>query len=153
MSKMVCSRGRVLSAGEGPWARVEVTRSVMCDNCSQAGACISGPEAGKETVASVYNPVGAKEGDTVEISLNEGVILWGTVVLYLMPVLFLLAFILAGFYLKGYYSWDVGENLLAASAGVLGLLAAIPAVRIISTRSRYLAHRGRPEITRILEPG
>lgn len=147
---MVCSRAKVLKC-EGDWANVEVTRRVMCDGCSESGSCISSLESGKKALAVVRNPLGARAGDLVELSINEGVILRGTAILYLVPIAFLLAFIAGALYLNSLFGWGKSENAVAALAGGLGLVLSFPVVRIISTRWKYLAD-GVPEISKILPP-
>ena len=147
---MTCSRARVLKC-EGDWAKVEVTRSAMCDGCSEAGSCISSLESGKKALAVVKNPLGARAGDRVELSINQGVILRGTMILYLIPVALLLAFIAGALFVNSFFGWGKSENAVAALAGALGLALSFPLVRIISKRWKYLADQG-PEISRILPP-
>ena len=148
--KTICSRAKVLKT-KARWATVEVTRSAMCDHCSVSESCIPNLDSGKKAIAVVGNSLGAREQDLVELSITQGVLLWGTLILYLVPLIFLLAFIFAAFYLNRSLDWNKSENLVAACAGGLGLFVSLPVVRIISTRWRYLAD-GRPEITRILAP-
>lgn len=148
--RMTCSRARVLEC-DGDWAKVEVTRSVMCDGCSESGSCISSLESGKKAIAAARNPLGALAGDTVELSINEGVILRGTAVLYLIPVAFLLVFIAGSLLLNSLFGWQRSENAVAALAGGLGLALSFPVIRLISTRWKYLSDKV-PEISRILPP-
>lgn len=131
---------------------MEVTRSAMCDHCSEAESCVSYLGSGKKTIAVADNSLGAREGDLVELAISEGVIFWGTVNLYLIPIIFLLVFIIVAFYLNSALDWNRSENVLAVFAGLLGLLVSLPVVRLISTRWKYLAE-GRPKITRIMEDG
>ena len=135
---------------EGDRARVEVTRSTMCDNCAESGSCVVfSLESGKKALAAVKNPLGAKAGDWVELSINQGVILRGTVILYLIPVVFLLAFILCSLLLNSFLGWGKSENAVAALSGALGLALSFPVVRMISKRWEYLVDQ-MPEISRIL---
>ncbi len=61
----ICSHGTV-TALEGALARVEVSRSAMCDGCHQQSTCnVTMMESGRDTVAVVRNPVGARPGDKV----------------------------------------------------------------------------------------
>ena len=147
-----CSRGKVVESS-GEWVMVEVERSTSCEHCGQKDACLSsvGFDSSRKTLARARNTLGARAGDMVELAISEGVILWGTVILYLIPVFFLLAFILAAFYLNQAWQWEKEENLLAVVAGGLGLLISLGVVRLISTRWKYLAKSG-PEVIRILPP-
>ncbi len=146
---VTCRRAKVIR-NEGRWSRVEVHRSTMCDGCNmEHDACAAGLEGERTTTALAENLAGANEGDLVELELDEGVMLWGTVLIYLTPLAGMLLAILGGLYLRSRLGWRIDENLLAAIAGVIGLLAGLAVVRVISQRSRYFS-RGRPRISRVV---
>ncbi|MFH1068320.1 MAG: SoxR reducing system RseC family protein [Candidatus Glassbacteria bacterium] len=145
-----CNRAVVVQT-EGAWARVEVQRSSMCDGCEEKGTCGAHFADDTKTIARVRNPVSARPGDTVEISMAEGVILWGAVTIYLLPVAAMLAAILAAQAFKDEIGLPLGNNALPVVAGVVGLALSLPVVRLVSTRWKYLAE-GTPTISRILSP-
>jgi positive regulator of sigma E activity len=136
---------------DGQWAYVEVTRSAMCENCSESKSCIILLDSGKKMVAVVDNELGARVGDLVEITISEGVIFWGAVIIYAIPLCALLFSIILALYLNRALGWNKSENALVLGAGFLGIILSLPLVRVISKRWKYLS-RGRPRITGILQP-
>ena len=148
-AQSICSKATVIS-NEGALTRVNVARNAMCDGCHQEGACnISLMEPGKDTEALVRNPLGAKPGDRVEISMDERVLLRGGAVLYMLPLGFMLASIVLAMKFKTLLAPGLGEDILALLAALAGLLVSVPVVRIWSRRSKYLADNT-PVITSIL---
>ncbi len=146
----ICSQGKV-TALEGDLARVEVSRSAMCDGCHQQSTCnVDMLDSSRDKVATVRNPVGAKPGDKVEIAIDETVLMRGSAVLYILPLAFMLAGLLLAMALKDRLNFGLGEDMLALFAALAGLAVSMPVVRAWSNRSRYLAANV-PVITRILE--
>ena len=149
-SRSSCSRGKVLSTDRS-LATVEVNRSSMCDHCPESKSCIPRVESAAAIVTRADNDIGAKPGDLVELTIEEGVIFWGTFVIYLVPVLGLLVFVIGSNYLNGYLGWSLPEFWLSGGAGILGLIISLAAVRLLSTRWKYLA-QSRPVIEKVLPP-
>ena len=135
---------------EGTMARVEVARSSMCDGCHQQSTCkVTMPDAGRDTAATVHNPVGARVGDEVEIAIDETVLLRGGVMLYLLPLAFMVIGIVLAMALRERVSFGLSDDMLALLAALAGLAVSLPVVRAWSKRSRYLAANV-PVITRVL---
>ena len=148
-AQSICSKATVLR-NEGALTRVVVARNAMCDGCHQEGACnISMMEPGKDTEALVRNPLGAKPGDRVEISMDERVLLRGGAVLYMLPLVFMLAAIVLAVKFKAVLAPGMGDDTLALLAALAGLLISVPVVRLWSKRSKYLADNT-PVITSII---
>jgi sigma-E factor negative regulatory protein RseC len=123
----------------------------MCDGCSQQGSCnVSTFEPGRDTVATVRNPLGARTGDTVEITIGDSVLMRGSVILYILPLGFMLAGIMLALEFKDRIGLDWSDDVLGLLAALAGLAVSIPVVRFWSSRSRYLA-ANTPVITEILE--
>ena len=147
---LVCSKATVIGF-EGELTRVSVARGAMCDGCHQQDSChVMLLDSGKNTEALVRNPLGAKIGDVVEVSMDERVMLKGGVMLYILPLVFMLAAIMLATYLKPWLAPDMGDNALALLAAVAGILISLPVIRIWSRRSKYMAENT-PVITSILE--
>ena len=145
----ICNMATVIGT-EGALARVSVSRSAMCDGCQQQGACaIMLLEANKKTEALVRNPLGAKPGDRVEISMDERVVLRGGVILYMLPLAFMLVAIVAALKLKAWIAPGMGDDMLALLAALAGIVISLPVIRVWSRRSKYLA-ANTPVITAIL---
>ena len=128
---------------------MEVNRSTMCDMCPEAEVCVPHRENARQRVAQAKNNIGARPGDLVELTIADGVILWGAFVIYLIPVFFLLIFVIGAHYLNLRLGWDKPEMLLSGIASGLGLAVSLAVVRLLSTRWKYLA-TGRPEISKVL---
>ncbi|MBN2289658.1 MAG: SoxR reducing system RseC family protein [Candidatus Glassbacteria bacterium] len=135
----------------GTLATVEVNRSTMCEHCPEAGGCMPQQENSRLKLARASNSLGARPGDLVELSIDDGVILRGAFVIYLVPVIFLIVFVIGAEYLRVRLGWEEPEILVSGLAGILGLAVSLAVVRLLSTRWKYLAD-GRPEISRILPP-
>jgi len=106
-------------------------------------------ENARRRVALAKNKIDARPGDLVELTIADGVILWGAFVIYLIPVFFLLIFVIGAHYLNLRLGWDKPEMLLSGIASGLGLAVSLAVVRLLSTRWKYLA-TGRPEISKVL---
>ncbi|MBW7996686.1 MAG: SoxR reducing system RseC family protein [Candidatus Glassbacteria bacterium] len=145
----ICSRGKVIGS-EGGMAQVEVSRSAMCDGCHQEGAChVTLLESGQNTIALVRNPLDAKPGDRVEIAVDEEVVIRGSVVLYILPLAFMLGAILLALGLKERLGLGLGDDTLALLSALGGLALSLPVIRLWSGRSKYLT-ANIPVITEIL---
>ena len=74
------------------WVRVE--RSSACASCPSRSECKV--EFGKGIVVQVENSVGCRTGDRVRLSMGSGSFLKSTLVVYIFPVLALVAGALVG---------------------------------------------------------
>jgi len=76
------------------YAMVEVTRSAMCDGCSQNNCkghtCSAGAifGAGKKISAKAKNPLKAVVGDEVVVETKEKSLLFDAALVFLMPLVF-----------------------------------------------------------------
>jgi len=96
---------------------------------------------------AAINALGAKPGDKVMVTTETGSYLKMTFLLYIVPVLALLAGVAAGGWVAGLSGWD--QSLCSALAG---LAAMVPAVFFIRYQGNRMAARAayRPKISRIL---
>ena len=136
----ICSRATVIS-NDGALARVSVSRNAMCDGCHQPKATAMSPCWTRTRTPRPWcaTQLGAKAGDMVEISMDERVLLRGGVVLYLLPLVFMLAAIVLALKLKPALALDMSDDILALLAAVAGMVVSVPVVRTWSKRSKYLA--------------
>ena len=128
---------------EGNEAVVKSLATGGCGQCNSSGGCGSGKVsqlfAGKPREFRARNNVGAKAGDRVQISLPEGVLLNGALLVYLLPLLMMIAGAMVGMQLA------VDErfaDLSAASGSAAGLMTGFIAVRMLGRIFRI----SRPEI-------
>jgi sigma-E factor negative regulatory protein RseC len=143
-----CSQGVVIRAG-GRWATVEVDRGTMCGQCESKKACAPPLESRTKVLSVVENPLGAGKGDTVELSLKEGVLVWGSLMIYMIPMIFLIAFIMLALHLNAILQLSYSDPVISTVAGVVGFGLSLFVVRFVGTHWKYLAD-GRPRITRII---
>jgi len=72
----------------GTW--VKTIRSDACDSCSSKSSCHS-LGGGKEMEVAAINPIGARVGDRVVLKMDSAAFLKGTFLIYMFPVLLLVA--------------------------------------------------------------
>ena len=120
-------------------ATVEVLRSTMCEGCEKSkdgGACACGALLGatRSMRADAENPVGASDGDTVEVETDSRTVLGSAALVFLLPVVLALVFYLIA------ESLTASETIPLIAAGAGFVLSVVPTV--IVDRSR----RGRPQL-------
>ncbi len=134
-------------AGRTAWVMTQ--RSSACESCSSRGSCMS-DGGGKTMRVNVDNPVQAGVGDRVMIHMHTGSLLKATFLLYVIPILAMLAGAGIGQWLGIRYGID--PNGAAVALGVAALVAGVAGMRLkanaLARRSEY-----RPVIVRILGPG
>lgn len=139
--------GLVLRSFDNGMAEVATDRKNACGGCESPHGCRSCLTSTK-MVAMVQNPVGAVQGDVVSIYLKESALRAGAVLLYIIPVLWLLAGAFVGDGLGG--DWRIG----ATGAAVLGGLAGLALGFMMALGISRSSHFGRgmvPKITRVIE--
>lgn len=126
----------------GKQAVVLIQRKTACKNC---GMCKQGAQGMEITLD---NPLDAKEGDRVEVSMGDRMVLKASVIVYAIPLLFLLAGAALGYV----FSPGLGianQDLAAAVCGIVFTALSYTVVRSIdrrvSEKQGYV-----PRITRIL---
>lgn len=108
---------------DGPVSFVEAAQTGSCGQCSGKGcgsaklsqAFCRGPRQFR-----VDNPVGAKVGDQVVVSVADGAVLRGIGLVYLVPLLLLVAGAALG---NAVAATDVQRDGYAAAGGAFGLIA------------------------------
>ena len=140
--------GIVLSSEMGGWARVVTDRKGACGGCqSSASACRSCLTSAK-LESRVTNPIGARTGDVVKISLPSANLFKGAALLYLLPVATLFLGAIAGMWLGTELGWsEFTGPVLGTLAGIIIGFGAV--VRM--GRSRKMRHEMTPAITAIVD--
>jgi sigma-E factor negative regulatory protein RseC len=137
----------VLSEEEGTW--VEATPSAACEGCASRGSCHA---VGKErNSVQVINRLDAKEGDTVVISFETGPLLKALFLLYMVPILALLAGACAGNWLIA-PTVAIDPSVVSAATAFLCFFAAIWLAKEKATRLE-MRDSYRPKITRVFRRG
>ena len=146
---MASATGIVIRTLPGRRADVVADKQGSCGSCSAAHSCHTS-HASKKMTTTVINPVGAEPGDLVVIDVSTGRLLKGLAVIYLIPVLGLLAGAIIGVNLKESVSMsETGSALLFGGIGLaLGLGLVVSISKLLSASDAFT-----PVISRIRRKG
>jgi sigma-E factor negative regulatory protein RseC len=103
----------------GKTASVLVKRSEMCTECSSQGACKT-LGGGKDLMVDAINNINAKEGERVLLNIDSSSAIKLTFIVYMLPVIMLLAGSIAGIQIGNNISFD--PELLAVLLGLGGFI-------------------------------
>lgn len=138
-------RGTV-TAREGQYADVSMGLSAKCEGCK-----LCATDGGGELVMrAVFDPIGARVGDVVEIELPAAVKRTAAVALYVVPVVALLL---------GYLAGDLLGTVTGIDRDVTGAIGAITAVVAalagLGGRERAMSrsHTSSPQVRAIIARG
>ena len=137
----------IVTEVEGVTAKVVVQKRGTCDGCAAEGTCES-TEAGMEIEA--LNPVNAKAGQTVRVSVKPQAYLKESILVYGMPLVFFIAGSIAGKIIGQEYLPGINSDLAAAAAGFAALALSILIVKLWSRKAESRAEY-RPFIEEIVE--
>jgi len=139
----------VIEQSEDGTARILTDRKGGCGGCQTgAGGCRTCLTSSRME-SRAANPLGARAGDLVKVHVASKEVFKGAAILYLLPVVALMAGALGGEWFGGRMGWTSSAGAVAGS--IIGLAAAVAAV-IRMDRSRYTRHRLQPTITDIVTP-
>jgi sigma-E factor negative regulatory protein RseC len=145
---MANQRGRIIKSEQG-YAHVISEKNDACGGCSSVKNCGTRMVASK-VVTRVRNPVHAKEGDTVIVSLATNTFLKGAALLYLVPVIGLILGAFAGSGLGSYLGAD--ETILSAIFSFFGLCLGFTFLVFFSRRT-LTKELFTPVISKVLATG
>lgn len=121
--------GRVISTNEG-MARLEVKRVAGCGtNCK---GCASSCEVKAEYI-DLINTLDAKPGEFVEIVSDTGRVLKFMLVLYGVPLLFLIAGFLVGYQM---FAGNPNQEIMSLGVGILALVISGFIIKLIDKNSK-----------------
>jgi sigma-E factor negative regulatory protein RseC len=128
---------------EGTW--VEATPSAACEGCSSRGSCHA---VGKErNRVKVINPLDARVGDAVVISFQTSSLLKALFMLYMVPILALLAGACAGNWLIAPL-WGKDPSVVSAATAFIFFAAAVWLAKQMAGKMEQ-KDSYKPKITRI----
>ncbi len=116
---------------DGIMAKVAVQKKNSCEGCTAGGACKTTAE-GAEIEA--LNPVHAEVGQTVRISIAPYTYLKGTMLVYGIPVVALIAGAIAGKNIGEKYFADMNSDMFAAIAGFGLLVLSLLGIKLWSNK-------------------
>lgn len=119
---------------------VETSRASACGSCSSKAGCgtttLNQVLGSKSSLFKVLNPIGARVGERVIIGLEEGALLKSSALVYVLPLVLLLA----GAMLGSLLAPDQAQPDAYAAAGMLaGLFAGFFLLKQISNKSKNRA--------------
>jgi len=125
-------------------AKVKTVKSASCEGCASQGSCTA---QGNEMEVRVMNPAGARVGDRVVIEFETGALLKATFLLYIFPVLCLLAGAVVGNTMGE--RMGLNPSALSAAAGFSLFFASF---FLIKSRSDRMSKKDayRPKVVRIV---
>ncbi len=119
MSSTCHEEGLVSGVTPGNYVRVTVQRGEACGSCEAKGACHALGSQTKDLVVVVENRLGAQEGDTVRITMEESAVVKASAVLYLVPAVGLIVGAAVGYWLAGKLGWDMnGVSVVGCFSGL-----------------------------------
>jgi sigma-E factor negative regulatory protein RseC len=143
-NEMSCEIGIVVEK-TGPTVRVEAEAYHACASCGARHTCsIPGGETKKRSLV-IHNSIGAEPGDYVEFIVREQSVVASSLLIYLFPVIALVAGSMLGLSLSHLFTID--EDL---TAGIFGLSAFLLSFIIIRLMTPLLTEKVSfmPELTR-----
>lgn len=148
---MATERGIVIRLGapDSGVAWVQTQRSSACEACSSRHSCTAGEGGGKDMEVEALNKAGARVGDVIILNLDTAPLLKATFLLYVFPILCMIAGAVVGHRYALGRGWDPSGLSAAVS-----LSALVVSFAIIRLRGRKLAHdKGyKPQIIRVAKP-
>ncbi len=132
---------------DGITATVAVQKRGACEGCAAKGVCET-TDAGMEVEA--LNPVHAKVGQTVEVSIKPRTYLKGSIIVYGFPLIAFVAGVIAGKDIGERYFKGIDSDIISV---VLGFALLIISFLIIKVWSRQVESKEeyKPVIEKIIE--
>lgn len=144
---MVEEEGIIVDVIDGK-AVVKTQRSGMCSECSAVKSCHM--EGEKDMMVEARNPVGAKIGQRVKISLASRSIIYASIIIYLVPLIFLFMGALAGRWIALYLNYSAREEFFEVTIGTMSLVASFLILKVYNKKIEESSNF-RPTITEILD--
>ncbi len=122
----------VVTKTDGVTATVLVEKKSSCENCGAGSACTSS-EKGMEIEA--LNPLQAKVGQTVKVSIKAQTYLKGTMLVYGIPLVALIAGAILGQNIGEKYFKEISSDIAAAIFGFAAIIIAFMVIRVWSKKT------------------
>lgn len=143
---MATEEGIIIAVGPAT-TRIKTTRSGACNSCASRGSCHTAG-GGNDMEVEAVNTVGAKVGDRVVINFDSASLLKISFLLYIFPILCMLAGAVSGQQLAPAFGLD--PMLFSVILGIAFFILAFFFIRFKGNRmSKKDAYR--PKVTRILK--
>jgi sigma-E factor negative regulatory protein RseC len=137
----------IITKTEGVTAKVAIQKKGTCEGCSVKGVCET---QGEGAEIEALNPINAKVGQTVKVSIKPQVYLKGTMLVYGIPLIALIAGAIFGKNIGEEYFKGTSSDLVAAVAGFGALILSFLFIKIW-TRSFETKTEYKPVIEEIIK--
>jgi sigma-E factor negative regulatory protein RseC len=148
---MATERGIVIRLGapDSGVAWVQTRRTSACKSCSSRHSCGAGEGGGQDMEVEALNKAGAMVGDEIILNLDTAPLLKATFLLYVFPILCMIAGAVVGHRWALSLQWDPSGLSAALSLGALAVSFAVIRLggRRLATHASY-----KPQIIRIAKP-
>ncbi len=134
-----------VTGSNGEFITVKLQRHDACDHCN---ACTAGVET-EEMILEAENVCLAKDGDLVEISLEESNFLLAVLIMYIIPLVGLLVGIGVGYFVGDML--NINQEIAALAVGFI--LLAVTYLGIKSNEDKFHTRKFRPIANRIVKKG
>lgn len=143
---MAREEGVVTAVGPAS-AWVKTTRSSACKSCSARHSCT--PQENNETLVEVVNPIKAKVGDRILLSIESAALLKAAFLIYVFPILGMLAGAGLGQWAGTALEWNPSWT-----SPILAALFFIGAFAFMKSKGNRLARTEayKPKIVRVITP-
>lgn len=115
---------------------VLVKKPEGCHNCPSAKLCYMGGTGERKILAR--NPIGAKEGETVEIEVPDSLMLKASFIVYILPIFALIAGALIGKWLVKTLGMPFSQETGAVTGGLTFLVLTFILIRLKSTGRSHM---------------
>lgn len=126
--------GQVIERVKDNKAIVKLRHHNTCGNCGRCSKLFGDPEKHREDTVEVLNPIGAKEGEVVRLETNNSEMLLAAFLLYILPLLGLLAGLFWGRSLIISAALDWNPELGGIAAGGLLMVSVFLLLRKLDYR-------------------
>jgi len=137
----------IVTKTEGLMASVAVQKKGTCEGCAIKGVCET---QGEGSEIEAINPIHAKVGQTVKVSIKPQVYLKGTMLVYGIPLVALIAGAIFGKNIGETYFRGTNSDLIAALVGFGALILSLLLIKIW-TRSFETKTEYKPVIEEVLK--
>ena len=125
-------------------AVIKIMRSSSCKHCADKDSC---SVADRNMIIEVKNSLNAKEGDRVEVSVPEGTFVKLSLMVYIFPVISLMAGAVLGNFLSTIL--DTDPSATAAIAAALFLAVSFLFLKVLENK-KGTGEKYSPRMTRIV---
>ncbi|GBE05056.1 MAG TPA: hypothetical protein ENH31_00770 [Nitrospirae bacterium] len=137
----------VITQTEGDIAKVVVQKKSMCEGCSASSAC-KPSDKGMEIEA--LNPIQARVGQTVRVSLRPQAYMKGALFIYGLPLVAFIAGVIIGKNLGETYLTRINSDIVSFLGGIIAFILSFLVVKSWSRKAEKNLEQ-KPVIEEILD--